>query len=138
MHIFDATLDLSVRTLQSPSHVCLFSRSSDANLATWLSGVLRDSHGKRHEVLQRVLPRAVFDSVFDDNVQFLQDQGVYNVEFFGFVKALLAGVEVSVQGRVGVGWGGGTPRGTPAPRMTSVTTCCTLPYGAAAPHRLLS
>ena len=68
----------------------------DASLKAWLSAVLKDSNGKRHEVLRRVIPSSVFDEVFADNVQFLQDQCVYSAEFFAFVKALLAGVEVRV------------------------------------------
>ncbi len=34
--------------------------------------------------------------VFADNVQFLRDQAVYSVEFFAFIKALFAGIEVCV------------------------------------------
>jgi hypothetical protein len=35
------------------------------------------------------------EQVFADNVQFLRDQAVYSAEFFAFIKALFAGIEVS-------------------------------------------
>ncbi len=73
---------------------------SEAEFASLMRRVLVAEGGRKakpFEVLRAVIPAATFDGVFRDNVQFLQDQWVYSVEFFNFVKQLFVGVEVRLR-----------------------------------------
>lgn len=59
-----------------------------------LAALLSKSSTRKYDLLRSVVPSAVFDTVFQDNVQLLVDQSVFSVEFFSFMKNLVGGIEV--------------------------------------------